>query len=91
MNFPMPGQIISPYQFSSKKFIDINEDRYIVKLAENMAEVDAALKLRFEVFNLELHQGLSSSYITLRDEDPFDKQCNHLIVIDKATGIVANL
>jgi putative hemolysin len=88
MNFPMPSQIISHYQFSSKKFIDINEDRYIVKLAENMAEVDAALKLRFEVFNLELHQGLSSSYITLRDEDPFDKQCNHLIVIDKATGIV---
>ncbi|MBN2273987.1 MAG: GNAT family N-acetyltransferase [Bacteroidales bacterium] len=53
-----------------------------------MKEIDAVLKLRFDVFNLELNEGLDSSYFTLRDEDDFDRQCSHLLVIDKRTNNV---
>lgn len=74
------------YRLSRKKFIYIADKKYAVKLAENMIEIDEALKLRFHVFNLELHEGLDSSYYTLRDEDEFDRQCSHLIVIEQATN-----
>lgn len=73
------------YNLSQGNFIHISDRKYIVKLAENIVEIDEALKLRFNVFNLELHEGLDSSYQTLRDEDDFDKQCHHLLVIEKAT------
>jgi putative hemolysin len=44
-----------------------------------LAEVFAGLKLRFDVFNLELGEGLQTSFLTGRDMDEFDEQCHHLI------------
>jgi putative hemolysin len=40
----------------------------------------AAQKLRFQVFNLELNEGLQESFATGLDADPFDSICDHLIV-----------
>ena len=65
--------------------IRINDGRYEVRLAQTTAEIDAALKLRFEVFNLELEEGLDSSFQTGRDRDEFDATCHHLIATDKTT------
>lgn len=76
------------YQLSRKKHIYIADHRYIVKLAETIEEIDAALRLRFEVFNLELKEGLDHSYFNLRDEDGFDHQCHHLLVIERSSGLV---
>ncbi len=45
-----------------------------------MQDVRAAQELRFLVFNLELEEGLEASYLTCRDEDPFDDACDHLLV-----------
>ena len=53
---------------------------YATRLARNMDEVRAAQALRFQVFNLELNEGLEQSYATGLDEDPFDAVCDHLIV-----------
>ena len=53
---------------------------YATRLAQNPAEVRAAQTLRFEVFNLELNEGLEQSYATGLDVDPFDAVCDHLIV-----------
>jgi putative hemolysin len=53
---------------------------YSTRLARNRDEVRAAQILRFEVFNLELHEGLAESYATGVDEDAFDAVCDHLIV-----------
>ena len=53
---------------------------YATRLARNSAEIRAAQTLRFEVFNLELHEGLEQSYATGLDIDPFDAVCDHLIV-----------
>ena len=60
----------------------IQEGRYEVGFAPDSAELDAVLKLRFEVFNLELGEGLEASFATGRDEDPFDAVCHHLVVRD---------
>jgi putative hemolysin len=53
---------------------------YAARLARDAAEVRAAQILRFEVFNLELDEGLAQSYCSGFDEDPFDAVCDHLIV-----------
>ena len=68
--------------------IEITGARYVVRLAETSEEIDAALKLRFEVFNLELGEGLDSSFRTGRDRDEFDGSCDHLIVTDQTNGKV---
>lgn len=62
--------------------VEIVEGRYRVRFARTREEIDAALKLRFEVFNLELGEGLAASFATGRDADEFDAICHHLIVVD---------
>jgi putative hemolysin len=64
--------------------VEIREGQYLVRFARTREELDAALKLRFEVFNLELGEGLASSFQTGRDLDEFDETCHHLIVLDTA-------
>ncbi len=44
--------------------------------------------MRFEVFNLELREGLDSSFDKGRDEDPFDPVCHHLMVCEQTTHAV---
>lgn len=66
--------------------IEIEDSRYVVRLAKTVAEIESALKLRFEVFNLELGEGLESSFRTGRDRDEFDDTCDHLIVTEKTTN-----
>lgn len=64
---------------------EIADGKYVVRFARSAAEIEAALKLRFEVFNLELGEGLESSFQTGRDRDEFDATCHHLIVMEKDT------
>ncbi len=59
---------------------------YNTRLARNADEVRAAQVLRFDVFNRELNEGLAASYVTGRDEDPFDAVCDHLVVEHRPTG-----
>lgn len=61
---------------------------YRLRRASSEADIRAAQTLRFLVFNVELNEGLESSYATFRDEDPFDPICDHLLVEDKRTGDV---
>lgn len=61
---------------------------YAARLASSEADVRAAQALRFEVFNLELDEGLVHSYDTGLDADPFDNQCDHIVVEDPADGRV---
>jgi putative hemolysin len=61
----------------------IEQGRYRLGIAEDARSIDAALRLRFRVFNVELGEGLESSWATGRDEDPLDAQFDHLIVEDR--------
>lgn len=64
---------------------EIVEGNFMLRFARTAAELDAILELRFEIFNLELHEGLEASYATGRDEDEFDAQCHHLLVTNTLT------
>src|SRR5438067_7351447 len=59
---------------------------YLARLARSADEVRAAQRLRFEVFNLELNEGLAESHFTGLDIDPFDPVCHHLVVEHVRTG-----
>jgi putative hemolysin len=56
---------------------------YRLRLAQTAEDRDAACRLRFKVFNIELGEGLQSSYRTGLDTDRFDTICEHLLVEDK--------
>jgi putative hemolysin len=60
--------------------------KYILRLASTEEELKSIFRLRFEVFNLELGLGLSTSNLTEMDRDKFDEVCHHLILICKQTG-----
>lgn len=75
---------------SLKSFIPLKMefDNFFVKVAETSDEVEAALRLRFEVFNIEMKEGLDSSWETGMDQDHYDNHADHLIVIDKNSNKV---
>jgi len=87
----------SPVEISSSAFLPsfaIEEQRpqiqaevgnYRVRLAQTLRDCEAACRLRFRVFNLEMGEGLESSYETGLDTDQFDLFCEHLIVEEKMT------
>lgn len=62
------------------------QGRYRARYARTAAELDAILRLRFDIFNLELGEGLASSEATGRDLDRFDQTCHHLLVEDTQNG-----
>jgi putative hemolysin len=59
-----------------------------LRFARTEADLDAVRRLRFQVFNLELGEGLDASYLSGKDEDQFDAQCQHLMVEHAADGVV---
>lgn len=61
---------------------------YAVRFAASQEEVRKALRLRYEVFNLELQEGLAASHSSGLDEDEFDAVCDHLIIIEERSGSV---
>ena len=67
-----------------KPRIHAEAGRYTLRLAETTGDREAACRLRFRVFNLELGEGLESSYQTGLDIDRFDLCCEHLLVEDKS-------
>lgn len=61
---------------------------YELRLAQTEIERMAAYRLRFEVFNLELKEGLDAAYERGQDVDQFDPICDHLIVEDRRRGTI---
>jgi putative hemolysin len=65
------------------------ERRYRVGYAASDKAVDLVQHLRYQVFNVELGEGLSASARDERDRDRFDAQMTHLVLLDAATGTIA--
>jgi putative hemolysin len=61
-------------------------DRYDLTLADHVDDVVLAQRLRYEIFNLELHEGLSAAFETGIDADEFDEVCDHLLVHERESG-----
>ena len=62
--------------------------RYVTRLAQTERELLEAQALRFQVFNVELGEGLAESVALGLDVDRFDAACDHLLVIDTTTDAV---
>ena len=72
---PLLGQDLIPD-------LDPGSGRYRVRFARTQGDLDRVCRLRFEVFNQELGEGLAESWETGMDRDRFDDFCQHLMVID---------
>jgi putative hemolysin len=68
-----------------KDFPVIETEEYILKLAST-EELESIFRLRFQIFNIELGLGDSTSNPNQMDQDEFDEVCHHLILIFKQTG-----
>ena len=57
-----------------------------IVLAQSPEDLVECQRLRYDVFNLELGEGLSTSERSRLDIDPFDAYCDHLMVRDLESG-----
>jgi putative hemolysin len=62
---------------------DLSNHKYRIQIARNNDEIDNALSLRYDIFNLELKRGFN--FNEGRDSDEYDDQCHHLLVKMKST------
>jgi len=70
----------------SRVLEDVESKQYTIRIAKTEQEVDAALKLRYDVFKKELNRNFR--FNKERDKDEFDDQAHHLIVIDNESDSV---
>jgi len=66
----------------------VTAGRYVVRFARTVEDLDAIQRLRFEIFNLELGEGLDSAFATGRDHDDIDPAFHHLLIECPATSEV---
>lgn len=60
--------------------------RYFMRFARSERDLELVERLRFEVFNLELREGLDSAFETGRDHDDLDPWFHHLMILSRDTG-----
>lgn len=60
--------------------------RYELAFVGQGPELEPVQRLRYEVFNVELNEGLDASHETGLDRDEFDPHCHHLIIRDTSDG-----
>lgn len=69
------------------RFSPTIEGKYEVRIAEKSPEVAAALRLRNQVFNIEMGSNANKTPVNSQLEfDAYDFKCKHLVVIDRRTG-----
>jgi putative hemolysin len=61
---------------------------YFARFAESEDDLRAVQRLRFEVFNLELGEGLTESFESGLDRDEYDACCHHLMVVHAQSAAV---
>lgn len=72
---------------SMRKFTtaEVVKSRYLAKIAQTQTEIELALRLRYEVFNVEL-DAQSQNILPGLDFDEYDDSCRHLIIVERATN-----
>ena len=63
-------------------------NRFVIGFACSDLCVEHVLRLRYNVFNLELGHGLRSSDASGLDRDQYDDQMTHLVLLDRESGAV---
>ncbi|QDU65585.1 GNAT family N-acetyltransferase [Engelhardtia mirabilis] len=67
---------------------ELVERYYSVRVARTVEEVLEAQRVRYEVFNVELGEGLSTSSSSMLDADVYDEHCDHLLLVEKTSGAI---
>lgn len=62
--------------------------RYLIGYAASDACSEAVQRLRYQVFNVELKEGLFSSHATGLDRDRYDDQMTHIVLMDRETHCI---
>lgn len=60
--------------------LQVEAGSYLVLFTRTLDDLDRVLRLRYEIFNLELGEGLDESDATGRDEDEWDARFQHLLI-----------
>ena len=66
----------------------LHQGHYALRFARRPEELEVILRLRYEIFNLELGEGLESSHATGLDQDAFDAVNHHMLVTDTRDNTV---
>lgn len=66
-------------------FSEIFSENYSVRIAQTQKEIESALRLRFEVFNIEMAGETALENSLGIESDDFDFVCYHLIVTERKT------
>jgi putative hemolysin len=85
VEFPVAALLPSLPAAPPRTRVHAEVGKYRLRLAQTAEDRDAACRLRFKVFNIEMGEGLESSYQTGLDTDKFDLFCEHLLVEEKST------
>lgn len=67
-------------------FPGVEDERYIAKIAATPREIESALRLRYDVFNVELGNRALKPGDPPIEFDNYDFKCRHLIVVSKKTN-----
>lgn len=62
--------------------------KYVIGIASTKEEKEAVLRLRYEIFNVELDEGIRENESIQMDVDQFDEYCDHLMVKDLDTNSI---
>ena len=73
---PKMEATILPFRTGDLRSLELSHGRYVVRPAITWDEIDAALRLRFAIFNVELGEGVAKSFANGKDEDVFDRNAN---------------
>ncbi len=68
------------------RFYPITDLRYEVRLAATREEIESALRLRFDVFNVELAHRETTNNVVNLEFDEYDAKCKHLIIVEQSSG-----
>jgi putative hemolysin len=82
----LPGVLIP--ELPIRQGVWLEHGAYVARMALTEQEQNEVFRLRFRIFNLELHEGLMSAYTNGKDQDRYDAVCDHLIVEDRISGMI---
>jgi putative hemolysin len=70
----------------SQRKNELETPRYRLKIAQHADEIEAAQRLRYEVFFADKPLGVAAPAATQLDIDEYDVDCEHLIVIEETSA-----
>ena len=80
------AELLGP-PISNREIVQVVAGDFEVRLAQTVAEIEAAQALRYRVFYEEMSAQPSAEMKAIgRDFDPFDEVCDHLLVLDRRRG-----